>query len=160
MRQIAIGVLAAVLVVGLAYWYTQNDPVDHGAADHVPEQAATAHFASTLLWDACEGHLVLWDPRTRSVRWLDEAGTLAAELALPWGVLQPGTQMRGFLYFEPIEATANAAVLTWHVIDPEHTRVVDLRFEAEVRSRRRIGWPGNGERHLQPRRPALHAAAG
>lgn len=48
--------------------------------------------------------------------------------ALPWGVLEPGTQMRGFLYFERVEGTANAATLTWHLTDPSHVPVVDLRF--------------------------------
>lgn len=48
--------------------------------------------------------------------------------ALPWGVLEPGTQMRGFLYFEPVESTANRATLTWHVTRPDHSAVVDLQF--------------------------------
>jgi hypothetical protein len=48
--------------------------------------------------------------------------------ALPWGVLEPGTQMRGFLYFEPVAHTANAATLTWHVARPDHAPVVELRF--------------------------------
>jgi hypothetical protein len=52
--------------------------------------------------------------------------------ALPWGVLEPGTQMRGFVYFEPITATANGAELTWRVTTPEHARVVDLRFDFRV----------------------------
>lgn len=60
-------------------------------------------------------------------------------LALPWGVLEPGTQMRGFLYFEPVEASANTAVLTWHVLRPDHTRVVDLRFPLFVARERRRG---------------------
>ncbi len=54
-------------------------------------------------------------------------GDVAAR-ALPWGVLQPGTQMRGFLYFEPVEASANAATLTWHFTGPDHAPIVDLRF--------------------------------
>jgi hypothetical protein len=52
--------------------------------------------------------------------------------ALPWGVLEPGTQMRGFLYFEPVESSANAATLTWHVTRPDHAPVVDLRFPLRV----------------------------
>lgn len=48
--------------------------------------------------------------------------------ALPWGVLEPGTQMRGFLYFEAVEASANAATLTWRVTRPDHAPVVELRF--------------------------------
>lgn len=65
-------------------------------------------------------------------------GTVAAE-ALPWGVLQPGTQMRGFLYFEPVESLANTATLTWHLRRPDLAPVVDLRFDLHVSrpSRRR-----------------------
>lgn len=55
-----------------------------------------------------------------------------AEHALPWGVLLPGTQMRGFLYFESVERTANAATLWWHVSRPDHAAVVDLRFDLRV----------------------------
>lgn len=54
-------------------------------------------------------------------------GDVAAR-ALGWGVLEPGTQMRGFLYFEPVEASANTATLTWHFTGPDHVRIVDLRF--------------------------------
>lgn len=53
-------------------------------------------------------------------------------LALPWGVLEPGTQMRGFLYFEPLGGSANGGRLVWHVITPEHEPVVDLRFDLRV----------------------------
>jgi hypothetical protein len=49
--------------------------------------------------------------------------------ALPWGILQPGTQMRGFLYFESLAPSANGGVLTWHITDPAHRPLVDLRFE-------------------------------
>ncbi|MEX1367834.1 MAG: hypothetical protein AB1Z98_32195 [Nannocystaceae bacterium] len=63
-------------------------------------------------------------------------GTVAAQ-ALPWGVLQPGTQMRGFLYFQPVEPIANAATLTWHLGRPDHARVVDLRFDLHVARPRR-----------------------
>lgn len=59
--------------------------------------------------------------------------------ALPWGVLEPGTQMRGFLYFEPVAHSANAATLTWHVARPDHAPVVDLRFPLWVARERRRG---------------------
>lgn len=52
--------------------------------------------------------------------------------ALPWGVLQPGTQMRGFLYFEPVAHSANGAELLWRVGTPEHRPVVDLQFDFYV----------------------------
>jgi len=54
-------------------------------------------------------------------------GDVPAE-ALPWGVLEPGTQMRGFVYFDAIESSANVATLTWHVMRPDHAPVVDLKF--------------------------------
>ena len=44
------------------------------------------------------------------------------------GVLKPGTQMRGFVYFESAESSANTATLTWHLTTPEHAPLVDLRF--------------------------------
>ena len=56
----------------------------------------------------------------------------AAPRALPWGVLEPGTQMRGFLYFEPVTRTANGAKLTWHIDTPEHASVMDAVFELAV----------------------------
>lgn len=56
----------------------------------------------------------------------------AAPRALPWGVLEPGTQMRGFLYFEPVTRTANGAKLTWHIDTPEHAPVMDAVFELAV----------------------------
>ena len=65
-------------------------------------------------------------------------GDVPAE-ALPWGVLEPGTQMRGFVYFESVESSANEATLTWHVIRPDHAPVVDLRFPLWVARERRRG---------------------
>lgn len=55
-------------------------------------------------------------------------------LALPWGVLEPGTQMRGFLYFEPIAATEHQLHLVWHIGTPDHVPLVDLRFDFAVAS--------------------------
>lgn len=60
------------------------------------------------------------------------AGDDVPRLALPWGTLAPGTQMRGFLYFEPITRTANEAVLRWHLGDPEHRPLFDAVFEFRV----------------------------
>lgn len=62
---------------------------------------------------------------------LDRGGDVG-RLALPWGVLEPGTQMRGFLYFEPLVRTANGAQLTWYATTPEHEPVVDLQFDLWV----------------------------
>ena len=55
-----------------------------------------------------------------------------ARLALPWGVLLPGSQMRGYLYLEPIAQTANGGRLTWHMKTPAHQPVADLVFEMSV----------------------------
>jgi hypothetical protein len=52
--------------------------------------------------------------------------------ALPWGVLEPGTQMRGYLYFEQIENTSNQARLVWHFGTPDHRPIVDLAFDLHV----------------------------
>jgi hypothetical protein len=52
--------------------------------------------------------------------------------ALPWGVLEPGTQMRGFVYFERVVDTANQATLTWHAQRPDHTPVADFAFALHV----------------------------
>jgi len=56
----------------------------------------------------------------------------ASALALPWGVLEPGTQMRGFLYFEPVTRTANEATLSWRIGTPEHAPVIDTAFQFYV----------------------------
>lgn len=62
---------------------------------------------------------------------VDTAPEISA-LALPWGVLEPGTQMRGFLYFEDMAATSNGGALTWHAGSPDHEPWVDLRFDLAV----------------------------
>jgi hypothetical protein len=53
-------------------------------------------------------------------------------LALPWGVLEPKTQMRGYLYFEPLVRSSNGVRLLWHLGAPDHTPLVDLRFDLWV----------------------------
>jgi hypothetical protein len=55
-----------------------------------------------------------------------------SELALPWGVLLPGTQMRGFLYFEDVRDAANHATLIWHAQTPDHRPLADFGFELHV----------------------------
>ena len=52
-------------------------------------------------------------------------------LALPWGVLAPGTQMRGYLYFRKLDH-ANAATLTWHFFSDKNQPLVDLAFDFVV----------------------------
>ncbi len=61
-----------------------------------------------------------------------DAGGDVGHQALPWGVLQPGTQMRGFVYFEDMELTANGGAMIWHATTPDHTPLVDLKFDLLV----------------------------
>jgi hypothetical protein len=60
------------------------------------------------------------------------AGGEVSQAALPWGILEPGQDRRGFLYFEPVERTANQARLVWHLGTPDHRPVVDLAFDLVV----------------------------
>ncbi|NVB41439.1 hypothetical protein G6O69_26610 [Pseudenhygromyxa sp. WMMC2535] len=53
-------------------------------------------------------------------------------LALPWGVLLPGTQMRGFIYFDDVRDSANHATLKWHAQTPEHRPLADFGFALHV----------------------------
>lgn len=55
-----------------------------------------------------------------------------SRLALPWGVLLPGTQMRGFLYFDDVRDTANHATLIWHAQTPDHRALADFGFDLHV----------------------------
>lgn len=55
-----------------------------------------------------------------------------ARLALPWGVLLPGTQMRGYLYLEPVPASANGGTLVWHAKTPAHQSIADIVFPMAV----------------------------
>jgi hypothetical protein len=55
-------------------------------------------------------------------------------LALPWGTLRPGTQMRGYLYFRDLDH-ANAATLTWHFHSDQNQPLVDLAFDLYVARR-------------------------
>ncbi len=52
--------------------------------------------------------------------------------ALPWGMLQPGTTMRGYIYFKRVDSTANAARLTWHFHESTGSPVVDIHFDFYV----------------------------
>ena len=59
---------------------------------------------------------------------LDWGGEIA-QMALPWGVLAPGTQMRGYLYFRRFDSMAHAATLTWHLFSDLDRPIVDLAFD-------------------------------
>ena len=58
-------------------------------------------------------------------------GDIAA-LALPWGVLEPGTSMRGYLYFRRVDHVANATRLTWHFHGAGGAHLVDFHFDFYV----------------------------
>ncbi len=60
-----------------------------------------------------------------------EDGQLS-RLALPWGVLLPGTQMRGYLYFDDVREAANQATLIWHAETPDHRALADFGFDLHV----------------------------
>lgn len=55
-----------------------------------------------------------------------------ARLALPWGILLPGSQMRGYLYLEPVAESANGGTLTWRMTTAAHQRLADVVFEMTV----------------------------
>lgn len=58
-------------------------------------------------------------------------GELARE-ALPWGVLEPGTQMRGFLYFDEAASRANLLEVRWHAETPKHQPLAQFSFPLAV----------------------------
>lgn len=55
-----------------------------------------------------------------------------ARLALPWGILLPGSQIRGYLYLEGVAPSADGGTLTWHMTTPAHQRLADVVFEMAV----------------------------
>lgn len=57
-----------------------------------------------------------------------------ARSALPWGALQPGTQMRGFVYFEDVTRTANHPTLRWHAHSADQRHIGEFAFELHVAS--------------------------
>lgn len=69
--------------------------------------------------------------RTANFQTIRASGDLAHN-ALPWGVLEPHTQMRGYLYFEAVHRTGNGANLLWHFASASGSPLVDLRFDFVV----------------------------
>jgi hypothetical protein len=53
-------------------------------------------------------------------------------LGLPWGVLLPGTQMRGYVYFEDVRESSNHATLKWHAQTPDHRPIATFGFDLHV----------------------------
>lgn len=73
-----------------------------------------------------------YDPGTSErFQAIDGSPDMAAH-ALPWGVLEPGTQMRGYIYFEPLEHHANGGTLTWHMQTPDHRAIAEFNFDLRV----------------------------
>lgn len=101
--------------------------IDPGAAFHRVDEAPpdpTTAYGRQLRRDYDPGGPVEFVP-------VFPEGDMAAQ-AMPWGVLEPGTQMRGFLYFEPLGSTANGGRLVWHALRPDHTPIADLRFDLRI----------------------------
>lgn len=55
-----------------------------------------------------------------------------ARAALPWGTLEPGTQIRGFLYFDKLSAHANRGTLLWQAQTPRHQTLTTMGFPLYV----------------------------
>jgi hypothetical protein len=102
------------------------DLLDPGATFHLAaeETLAAGSYARSYRADYDIG-------RAQSFQWFEAHGDVASQ-ALPWGVLEPGTQMRGYLYFEPMVDHANGGKLTWHFGTPDHRPVVDTVFDLAV----------------------------
>ena len=98
------------------------------------DPGATFHLAGADRADEGYGRSYQADydiGRSQHFQWFEAIGDVA-ELAMPWGVLQPGTQMRGYLYFEPMTQAANGGTLTWHLGTPAHKPLVNAVFTLAV----------------------------
>lgn len=83
--------------------------------------------------DAYGDQPVPYDPgRGRNYETIRTDDGELGRLALPWGVLLPGTQMRGYVYFDDVRKSANHATLIWHAQSPEHRPVADFGFQLHV----------------------------
>jgi hypothetical protein len=118
--RLAPGDLALVDVRGFRYGL-----LDPGASFvRVPNDATTAGYDRELERS--------YDPgRTTDFVPFFAPGDAPAR-ALPWGVLEPGTQMRGFVYFEPVVRTANEVTLTWHIDGIDDKPMFDGVFQFYV----------------------------
>jgi len=118
--RLAPGDLELVDVRGFRY-----SVLDVGASFvRVPNDAATAGYDRDLERSYDPGRntefLPFFPPGDASAR------------ALPWGVLEPGSQMRGFVYFEPVVRTANEVSLVWHIDTADNAPLVDAVFQFYV----------------------------
>ncbi len=102
------------------------DLLDPGATFHLTDAQtlAAGSYARAYRLDYDIG-------RSDDFEYFEAHGDLA-KLALPWGALEPGTQMRGYLYFEPMVEHANGGKLIWHFGTPDHRPLVDTVFELAV----------------------------
>jgi hypothetical protein len=75
----------------------------------------------------------IYDPgRSRRYEPIETYDGELSHVALPWGVLLPGTQMRGFVYFDDVRSSANHATLVWRAQTPDHRPLADFGFELHV----------------------------
>lgn len=78
-------------------------------------------------------HEIAYDPgRSSNYESVRTEDAELGRLGLPWGVLLPGTQMRGYVYFEDVRDTANQATLEWHAQTPEHEPLAVFGFDLHV----------------------------
>ena len=83
--------------------------------------------------DAFSGGPIAYDPgRSRDYETIRTEDGQLGRLALPWGVLLPGTQMRGFVYFDDLRGSANHATLRWYVQTPQHQPLAQFGFRLHV----------------------------
>jgi hypothetical protein len=76
---------------------------------------------------------IAYDPgRSRNFESVRTEDAELGRLGLPWGVLLPGTQMRGYVYFEDVRDTANQATLKWYAQTPEHEPLGVFGFDLHV----------------------------
>ncbi len=78
-------------------------------------------------------HEIPYDPgRTTNYESVRTEDAQLGRLGLPWGVLLPGTQMRGYVYFEDVRETANHTTLKWYAQTPDHRPLAVFGFGLHV----------------------------
>jgi hypothetical protein len=68
------------------------------------------------------------DPRFRT----GAATRDLSEAALPWGVLLPGTTMRGFLFFDRMNETANGGTFRWYASTAAAQSIANFEFKLAI----------------------------
>lgn len=74
-----------------------------------------------------------YDPRYRT----GAATRELSEAALPWGVLLPGTTMRGFIFFDRMNETANGGAFRWFAATSQAEPIANFEFELAIARPRR-----------------------